>query len=178
MAWSSLWVRRECARRLDGDLHEQVDLTRQHRIDLDEVLLRDAVAVVAVQLELAAVAAEQLAQERVVVGRLLQEALVDHVADVGAGQVHAQAGREAVLQLARWLPVSAASSSFCWPVAKSHTLPRSCCPSSETKDWSLSMRSSSWWTYWLTSSTTMNSALPGSRGSEHRLDGLDHLLRR
>jgi hypothetical protein len=72
---------------------------RQHRIDLDEVLLGDAVAVVGVQLELAAVAVEQLAQERVVVGRLLEQALVDHVADVGAGQVHAQAGREAVLQL-------------------------------------------------------------------------------
>ena len=40
-----------------GDLHEQAHLSREHRVDLDEVLFGDLVAAVAVEFQIAAVLA-------------------------------------------------------------------------------------------------------------------------
>jgi len=65
---------------------------------------------------------EQVAQDLFLGRCLLQEALVDDVADVGHVQVDAQAGWEPVLQLPMLL-ASELSSSFCWPVASSQTRP-------------------------------------------------------
>ncbi len=83
-----------------GDVHQQLYLARQHRVDLEEVLLGDLLAAEGVELQLGPMALEQLAQQRLVLLALGEQPLVDDVADVGRVQVDAQRRREAVLELA------------------------------------------------------------------------------
>ena len=79
------------------DLEQQVDVTRQQGVDLHQVLDGDRLAAVGEELEVGAMQVEQAAQLGVGLRGLLQQALVDDVADVGRGQVDPQLGREAVL---------------------------------------------------------------------------------
>jgi len=82
-----------------GDLHQQVHVAREHGIDLQEVQLGDGLARVSVQLQVGAVLLEQSVEIGFAGLLLAQQPPVHHVADVGGRQVHAQARREAVLQL-------------------------------------------------------------------------------
>ena len=72
----------------------------EHRIDLDEVFLRDLSAAVPVELQLAAMLLETLAQLSLESRLLLQQPLVDDVAAVRGAQMDPELGWEAILQLA------------------------------------------------------------------------------
>ncbi len=114
---------------------------------------------------------EELAQLSGRLGGLLQQALVDDVADVRGGEVDAQLGWEAVLELAEDVGLVGLFELL----LAGHEQPRLALEplaSSETKDCSSSMRCWSSWMYWLTSSTTMNSVLSGRAALEHVRDRL------
>jgi hypothetical protein len=85
--------------------------------------------------------------------------------------------REAVLQLADGAGLGR-SSSFCWPVARSHTRPLQRCPSAATKDWSLSMRLVVLVDVLADLVDHEEQRLARLTLIEHRLDGLDDLLHR
>ena len=80
------------------DLEEQIDVPREHRVHLDELVGRDLVAAVGEELQVGAVLLEHRPELRVDLGPLLEEPPVDDVADVRRGEVHAELRREAVLR--------------------------------------------------------------------------------
>ena len=82
-----------------GDVEQEADVAREHRVHLDEVHLRDLVAAVRIEREIGAVLLEQRPQVSKDELLLAEQALVDDVADVGDAEVDAERGREAILEL-------------------------------------------------------------------------------
>jgi hypothetical protein len=80
-----------------GDAQDEINVPGEEGVDLGEVVGGDVFAAMGIELQVGAVGLEEAAQVLAARRGLVEQAAVDHVADVGDGQVDAQAGWEAVL---------------------------------------------------------------------------------